>query len=110
MHSSERPIIQQQKHDRQSNDHGLGHQAHGEQERDCQVAGNGRLADVPSVGSEREQKEKHAENVLAFRYPGDGLHIKRMHGKERGHHQAARGVSGEPLQNQEQQQRVAGVQ
>ena len=33
-----------------------------------------------------------------------------MYGKERGHHQAARGVSREPLQNQEQQQRVRGVQ
>ncbi len=30
--------------------------------------------------------------------------------KQRGHHQAARGISGEPLQNQEQQQRVRRMQ
>ena len=40
---------------------------------------------IKPVRAEREHPEKRAEHILALGDPRDGLHVQRMHGKQRRH-------------------------
>ena len=67
-------------------------------------------ARIPAIGAEREQKEQHAEQILAFGDPRDRLDIDGMQRKQQGHNQAASAIPGRLGQHPEQQHRIHRVQ
>ena len=84
--AAQRPVVEQQEHERQCHQHGFGHQAQGKQDDHSQVTcGGARLADIADIGREREHAEHAAEDILALRNPCDGFDAQRMDGKDRSH-------------------------
>ena len=65
---------------------------------------------ISVVGMHGEQKEQHAEDILALRCPGNRLHIDRVQGKQRGHQKTWPARSGRPEQEQEKKNRIRRVQ
>ena len=57
-----------------------------------------------------EQKEQHAEHVLALRHPRDRFDVQRMQRKQRCYRQTRPGQSGRILQQQKQQHHIRRMQ
>ena len=62
-----------------------------------------RLARIPSIGANGRQKEKRAQNVLAFGDPGYRLHVDWVQRKQHCHEQARSDAAGCECQQQKQQ-------
>src|SRR2546425_980755 len=75
-----------------------------------QIASHLRLSHIPVIGSQGQQKEEHAQNVLALRGPGHRFDVNRMQGKKRSHRETSPRKTGWPLKDQEQQHRVDCVE
>ena len=105
VHSSQRPVIQQQEKQRPGHQHRFGHQPQGQGGGHRQVAKHARAAGVPGVGPNRQQAEQPAEHVLPLGDPGHRFDVQRMH-REDGRHQGAPPHAGRHCpQHQEQHQR-----
>ena len=104
------PVIQQQKNTRESNHLSLAHQSQSIGNSDGQVSSDAGPPRIPAIGSQREEKEKHAEDGFAFRDPRHRLHIDRMQSEERGDRQAAPSQARGTLQNQKQEHRVGRME
>ena len=82
------PIVQQQEHQRQRDQHRLAHQPQQAKEPYQQVAGQRlALADIAPIGRQREHEEQAAQDIFALGDPGDRFHAEGMNGKD-GRHQA----------------------
>ena len=129
-HSPQRPIIQQQHHKRQRYQHRLGHETESEEGKGQGVvespesgveSRNSRICPRPStldvrlllrvarVGQQRQQREKGAQHVFALGNPGDGFHMQRMPGKQRGDERAGPQRPGQLEQQQQQQHGIRRV-
>ncbi len=110
-HPPERPVVQQQQHQRQRDQHGLGRQPEGEQGDHRQIANQREAAArVAGVGRQGEHEEQAAEHVFAFGDPSDRFHAQRMDG-EQGRRQCARPeIAGHPPQQQEQKNCRGGME
>jgi len=104
--SLQRPIVQQQQRERQSDEHGLGHEPGKKQSGRQQVAPPVRPLGIPGVGKDRKQEKKCAENIFSLCDPGDRLDVERMQGEQGCGEQAGSGALCDPLQKQKEQYRV----
>src|SRR5664279_3569377 len=78
--------------------------------RNGQVPDDSRFTGVPAICAQGEQKKQHAQRVLAFGDPSHRFDVDGMQGKQRGHHQAASGVTCRTQQYPEQQENVEHMQ
>ena len=121
---AQRPIIQQQQDQGEGDEHGFGHQSQGKQPEGGPVIipaaavrpvslpaqpGFGPLEPHP-IGHERQEHEESAQDILAFRNPGNGLDMQRVQREQRRHQQAAPARPGPLPEQQEEQQRVGRVE
>src|SRR5271165_6768869 len=109
-HASERPVVQQPKQKWKRDDLRLAQESQGEEKKHGRMAGDRGLPGVPHIGMQRQEKEQHAQNVLALRRPGDRLDIDGMERKQGGDHQAAPAKSRDVLEEQEQKHGVTDMQ
>lgn len=66
--------------------------------------------DVSGITQQGQQAKKCAENVFAFRNPGNRFHVQRMNGKDYGHGGAAPDGPGHSQEQEEEQNGVGRVQ
>ncbi len=109
LNPAQRPVVQQQEHKRESDDHGLRHQAQNEQTGKRQVPLPVWFTRIPTVGPEGREEEEGAEDVFAFSDPGYRLNIDGMKGEQRGHEQAGPKTTGGVHQQQEKEDGIRGV-
>ena len=64
---------------------------------------------VARVRPQRQQKERCAEQVLAFGDPGDGVDLEGVEGEDSGEQSALPNGAGEPAEGEEDEQAVEGV-
>ncbi len=86
---SHRPRVHEKQRERERDHHRLGQEPQGEGQDDREVPEGAPSPHPADVGEEREQPEERGEDVLAFRHPGHGLHVERVHREERSHRGAS---------------------
>src|SRR5437867_12873660 len=103
--AAQRPKVEKQQNERQSNEHGLAHQAQGEQEQSEEVIergwrmedGGGRLEfqvfglelNKSHVCQERQHKEESTQHIFPLRHPGHRFDMQRVKGEQGSNHRAA---------------------
>ena len=65
---------------------------------------------VPTVRRESQQEEKHAEDTFALGDPSDGFDVERVKGEKGSNEKTAPGTAGKPLQNEEEENHIAGME
>ena len=58
---------------------------------------------IACVGEQRQQSEKSAQDILAFRHPGHGFDVQRMQREQRRHQRAPPGRRRQSPEQQEEQ-------
>ena len=109
-HAAQRPVVQEQEYEGRGHQHRFGHQPQGQRHEHRRVAEDGRPPDIAAVGQEGEHEEQRAEDVLAFRDPGDRFNVQGMQPEQRSHQGASPEGPRHQPQRDEQQDRVGRVQ
>ncbi|MGD0521096.1 MAG: hypothetical protein ABSA48_07550 [Terracidiphilus sp.] len=109
-YSAQRPIIEQEQSKGKRDDHWFRHQAAGKGADDQCVPFPGWIAHIPCIGKQSREPEERAQDILAFRDPGNGFDVRGMQCEKKCDH---RGTPDETRHIQEQkkkQNRIGGVQ
>jgi hypothetical protein len=108
--ASQRPVINQQKNDRQCHQHRLRHQTQSEGTKGQQISATAWTLCIPGIEEKGEHPEKGAQNVLAFSHPCDRLHVEGMERKKGGNKNALPVCPGHPEKEQEEQDGIERVE
>ena len=111
--ASERPVIEEEKGEGESDEHGFGEETEGHEgggEPEVTSMGAGGAEGVGGISGEGEEPESGAEEIFAFGDPGDGFDIDGVDGEEEGDGEAGPGIAGEALPDEEDEEGVDGVE
>src|SRR4029077_1674700 len=108
--SVQRPVIKEEQHDWRRHQHWLRHQSAGKQDREREITGERGRTCIADVSSESQKEKDRAQNIFAFRNPGNRFNPQRMNREKRGNKNAVPKPTGDVAQPKEKRNHGDRVQ